>query len=267
MSELRKKIALNFATVLFNGFSGAVSGLIIGGLFFDEPALGTVVGAVLSILFFASIHVMMKTNKSIPGIPIISNNDIDVESFKRFASYIDIKSLRAKEIEIIGTTNIKNSLILLQNGSLEINGLANIGKDFVCNGKGLINGPCIIKGDITGDNVIFKSSLKTNSINVRKFSVSGDLHTNNDVIASESIVLRFTTSTEIFVDGYLKAPEIILKAKTQKQIKDSLFKILRISKESPIVVRNMKLKGNILRLDGIRIENCDVEVENIEYLR
>lgn len=267
-SSKKKNYSLTIATAVFNGFWGAVSGLIVGGLFFDEPALGTVIGALLSIAFFVLVSAMMKSDSGIGAmIPIIGDQEIDVESFKRLSGIIEVKSLRARNIEIIGNLKVKNSLILLKNGSLEIHGLVDVFNDFICDGKALITGPCKIKGEIQGDNIIIKASLEADSINVKNLSVVGNLTVRNNIVATESIVLRLSSSTKINVGGYLEAPEIILKAKTQKQIKNSLFKLLRLSRELPIIVRGIKIRGSILRLDGIRVEESDIEVENIEYLR
>jgi hypothetical protein len=154
--------------------------------------------------------------------------------------------------------------LLRVNGPLIVKGALILHKGAVAK----INGPVRIEKGIIGGVVRINGPLKAEYIESRSIMINGPLTVEQDVVAEEEITIgvgrssKMREGSSIQVGGTIEAPVVRFKNYSRVMSPGRIIKKVLGVQEKFIrtnVIEGLKIKADILELEGIELENCDLD--------
>ncbi len=201
--------------------------------------------------------------------PISFSEDTEVtEPISAMGPLVARGNLFASHISTNGPCSIAGNLelddLLRVNGPLSVKGSLVLHKGAVAK----INGPTKIYKGIIGGVVRINGSLRSKYIESRSITINGPITIEQDIAAEEEVNIGIHRSIKIreedliTVGGLIEAPIVRIKNKSRvfspgKIIKKTLG--LQDKFVRTIILEGLKIKADILELEGIELENCDLD--------
>jgi len=193
-----------------------------------------------------------------------------------FGPLIARASLYATVIKVNGPCVIGENLEI--NKLLKVNGPLTIEGTLTCiadtNIK--VNGPVKIKKGVIGGTIRINGPVKSEYLDVTSLSINGPLQVKEDVIAGNEINLGVGSGSKVHsgsfieVGGVIEAPVVRINNYTSKISASGIVKRIFGLEEKyirTVVLENLRIKTKLLELDGVELENCDLDqVDKIVHI-
>jgi rRNA processing protein Gar1 len=163
--------------------------------------------------------------------------------------------------------NLEISVSLKTNGPMTVKGSLICQKD----ASAKVNGPVIIKKGMIGGLVRINGPLTASYVEVRKLSVNGPVSVQEDIVAEEEIFfgVGYTRKKHFDVGGIIEAPIIHIKNQSSKySVSGIVRKVFGLNTKYNriIIIEGLTIRTKLLRLEGVELENCDIQCDEIEHV-
>lgn len=158
--------------------------------------------------------------------------------------------------------------------ALRVNGPLNIDKSLICkeNSPIKINGPVTVGKGIMGGKIKINGPLRAQFVKSVVLDINGPIHIEEDLIAGEEINVGVGHQTGrtpyVEVGGIIEAPTIHFKSFAGKfsvgGIIKKIFGIQPKYNRGKVVLEELSIRTKLLQLEGVELENCEIEAEEIE---
>ena len=206
------------------------------------------------------------------GPTALSGDKELTEPISSFGPLVASGNIKASVIKVNGPCTIKKNLDI--DHSLKVNGPLVIKGILTCIDEATtkINGPAIVKNGIVGGNIRVNGPLTSRFVEVTKLSVNGPLAIEEDVVAEEEISLEVGMSSRAQWDDYfdvkgmIEAPVVRISNFSSKYSASGIIKKifglsdLKEKLERIVVLENLTIKAKLLELEGVELENCNLEL-------
>jgi hypothetical protein len=201
--------------------------------------------------------------------PITFSDDTELtDSITSFGPLVARGNLLATHITTNGPCTVSGTFelddLLRVNGPLIVKGSLVLHKGAVAK----VNGPANIQKGIIGGVVRVNGPLKAEYIEARSIKINGPLTVEQDVVAGEEIVIgvgrssKMRKGSSINVGGIIEAPVVRLKNYSRALSPGRIIKKVLGVQEKFIretMVEGLTIKADILELEGIELENCNLD--------
>lgn len=205
--------------------------------------------------------------------PVVFRDDVELDRpLTTFGSATAKGNLTALNMKVHGPCVIRGTLKIEE--SLAVNGPLKINQSFVCgeDSKIKINGPVTVRQEIIGGNIRINGPLSAQSVESVFLKVNGPIRVKEDLIAEDEIKFgvghRTSRKSIIEVGGIIEAPIIHFKSYAGKfspgGVIKKIFGIRPKYKHGKVVLEGLSIRTKLLRLEGVELENCDIDAEEIE---
>jgi predicted acyltransferase (DUF342 family) len=205
--------------------------------------------------------------------PVVFSDDVEltepVSSFGPITAngnLVSTSSIKANG-PLIVSENLEIGLTLKVNGPLTVKG------SMICqhDASAKINGPAIVRKGIIGGLIRINGPLHTQFVEALNLSINGPVNVEEDIIAEEEIVfgIGYSRKNPFDVGGVIEAPIVHLKNHSSKySVSGIIRKVIGIDSkfERIRVLEGLTIRTKLLRLEGVELENCEIDAEEIEYL-
>ncbi|MHA2246814.1 MAG: hypothetical protein ACXADY_17855 [Candidatus Hodarchaeales archaeon] len=208
--------------------------------------------------------------------PAVFRDDVELDrSLTTFGPATAKGNLTAlASMKVHGPCVIQGALTIEE--SLAVNGPLKIGKSFVCreDSQIKINGPVTVGQGIMGGNIRINGPLSAQFVESVFLNVNGPIRVEEDLFVEEEIKfgVGHRTSRTPFIDvgGIIEAPIIHFKSYAGKfspgGVIKKIFGIQPKYNRGKIVLEGLTIRTKLLRLEGVELENCEIEAEEIEEI-
>ena len=201
--------------------------------------------------------------------PITFSEDTELtEPISAMGPLVARGNLCASHISANGPCSIAGNLelddLLRVNGPLSVKGSLVLHKGAVAK----INGPTRIDKGIIGGIVRINGPLRSEYIESRSLTVNGPITIEQDLAAEEEINIGIHRSSKarekdsISIGGLIEAPVVRLKNQSRAFSPGKIIKkVLGLQDKftRTMILEGLKIKADLLELEGIELENCDLE--------
>ncbi len=205
--------------------------------------------------------------------PIAFKHDVELtEPVSSFGPLIARGNLIAyASIKVNGPLSASKNLEI--SASLKINGPMTVGGSLICqkDANAKINGPVRIKKGMIGGVVRINGPLEASYVEVTKLSINGPVSIQEDIIAEEEIFfgVGYTRKRHFDIGGVIEAPLIHIKDQSSKySVSGIVRKIFGLNAKynRSIIIEGLTIRTKLLRLEGVELENCDIQSDEIEHI-
>ena len=201
--------------------------------------------------------------------PIKFSGDTELtDSITSFGPLSAGGNLFGSHITVNGPCSISGNLelddLLRVNGPLIVKGSLVLHKGAVAK----VNGPASITKGIIGGEIRINGPAKSEYIESRSIKINGPLVVEQDVVAEDEIIIGVGRSSKnreggtISVGGTIEAPLVRLKNYSRSISPGRIIKkVLGVQEKfiGIVVLKGLKIKADVLELEGIELENCDLD--------
>lgn len=157
--------------------------------------------------------------------------------------------------------------------SLKVNGPLTVKGSLICQNDATtkINGPAIVRKGIIGGEVRINGPLNAKFVEVVNLSINGPVSVEEDIIAEEDIVfgIGFSKKNPFDIGGVIEAPVVhLLNHSSKYSVSGIIRKIIGLNNkfERIRIIKGLKIRTKLLKLEGVKLENCEIDAEEIKYI-
>ena len=198
------------------------------------------------------------------------------EPFSIMGPVIAKKKLKAFSINSMGPMTIGSDFEV--KSFLKVNGPLKVGGTFSCDidCKARVNGPLKVGKGIIGGSMRVNGPIKAEYIDIYYLKVNGPVNIVKDIQVKEEIIINIgyssKTNNPISVGGLIEAPIVYFKSSGKFSDRIPGYKTLRKvfglnpKYQHKIVLQNLRISAEVLRLQGVEIIDSEIDVDKIEDL-
>ncbi len=205
--------------------------------------------------------------------PIVFSDDVELtESVSSLGPMIARGNLiSSASIKVLGPFSVSENLEI--GLSLKVNGPLTVKGSMICHNDATakINGPAIVRKGIIGGEVRINGPLNAKFVEVVNLSINGPVNVEEDIIAEEEIVfgIGFSQKNPFDIGGVIEAPVVhLLNHSSKYSVSGIIRKVIGLNSkfERIRVIEGLKIRTKLLKLEGVELENCEIDAEETEYI-
>ncbi len=205
--------------------------------------------------------------------PVVFSDDVELtESVSSFGPIIARGNLISNaSIKANGPLSVSKNLEI--GLSLKINGPLTVKGSMICqtDTTAKINGPAIVQKGIIGGQVRINGPLNSKFVEVVNLTINGPVSVEEDIIAEEEIVfgIGFSQKNPFEIGGVIEAPVVhLLNHSSKYSVSGIIRKVIGLNSkfEKIRIIEGLKIRTKLLKLEGVELENCEIDAEEVEYI-